>query len=448
MFFQKGFMKSHVTGKFAAGNGSMCQKKILYFVFTTFLIISFSGCSSGRIAAIDNKGSKVPQGYRSVCFDGTNYLAVGTGGRIDRIAVDKTVTSLKSGTDVCLNGVYSANGINVVAGDSGTILTAKSGDNFRKADSGVDKELYSVTFFQGEFLAAGEDGTLLYSKDGEKWTSVKTETKNDILSISANEKMCMAVTREGQIMMSSNGESWKVLDYDQVYKGYDKLYWFHSIRASGDTFFIAGEYQEDGRIPVILSSDTGEVWRTHPLRQINGEEMDKFLPIKINAIGVNWDQLMAVGNSGKVLTLPECADCNKITVLNKHNLNDMAPSEGQMAVVGDDFWFDILKSDSFRQYSIKAEQAKKDQEKGAYIVDVRTQEEYKSSHVKGALHIPVDKIDTALETAIPDKSKEIIFYCAKGTRAQKALEKALQLGYVKVYNLGGINDWPYEKEKN
>jgi hypothetical protein len=31
-------------------------------------------------------------------------------------------------------------------------------------------------------------------------------------------------------------------------------------------------------------------------------------------------------------------------------------------------------------------------------------------------------------------------------KSQKALEKALLMGYEKVYNLGSIDDWPYDTE--
>ena len=123
----------------------------------------------------------------------------------------------------------------------------------------------------------------------------------------------------------------------------------------------------------------------------------------------------------------------------------MALGDGKIVVVGDDFWFDILNDDELYQYNISPEQALADFLNGAYIVDVRTVEEYEASHIKGCIHIPVDQIDNALEKIIPDKSKKIIFYCAKGVRAQQSLEKALQLGYEKVYNLGSIDDWPYEK---
>ena len=45
---------------------------------------------------------------------------------------------------------------------------------------------------------------------------------------------------------------------------------------------------------------------------------------------------------------------------------------------------------------------------------------------------------------MPEPGTELIFYCKAGVRAQTALEKAMELGYSRVYNLGGLGDWPYE----
>jgi len=396
-------------------------------------------------SASSRKASAVPEGYRSVCFDGTAFVAVGTGGRIDRIAPDKTVAALLSATDACLNGVVSVNGIDVAVGERGVILVAKTGGNFRAANSGTDSTLYGVTLFRNAFWAAGAGGVLLHSPDGEHWTLLQTKTKNDIRSISANNRMCMAVTGEGQILTSTDGENWNILDYNKVYKGYAEPYRFHSVRACGDVFFLAGEYQKDPGIPVVLSSDTGEVWAAHPMTKVNGEPLDDFLPLTVNAVGLDWDQIVAVCNGGKLLVLTECSVCNKLTGLTDRNINDLAFAEGQVAAVGDGFWFDILKNETFRQYKIPPEQAREDFRNGACVVDVRTAEEYEASHIPGCVHIPVDRIGNALEAAIPDKSREIIFYCAGGVRAQKALEEALRMGYKKVYNLGGISDWLYEK---
>jgi len=400
--------------------------------------------SSRNTKAFQNV-SAFPEGYRDVCFDGISYIAVGTGGRIDRIMPDKTVVSLSSPTRASLNGIIYVNGINVAVGEDGIILVSKDGSEFNVVKSGVDAILYDIALFRGAFWISGSGGVLLRSSDGEHWSLIQTETENGIISISANNRMCMAVTREGQILMSTNGRNWNILDYNEVYKGYDEPYWFHSIRALGDTFFLTGEYQRDSGIPIIMSSANGEVWRPYPLTEVNGEPVDNFLPLTVNVVGLSEDQLLVACNDGKLLTLTECIVCHKLTRLSDHNINEMALADGKVVVVGDDFWFDILNNEELYQYNIKPEQALNDFLNGAYIVDVRTAEEYAVSHIKGCIHIPLDQIDNALEIIIPDKSQKIIFYCAKGVRSQEALKKALQLGYKKVYNLGSINDWPYEK---
>jgi rhodanese-related sulfurtransferase len=256
----------------------------------------------------------------------------------------------------------------------------------------------------------------------------------------------MAVTREGQILMSADGTKWNVTDYNALYEGYSDLFWFKAIRACGNAFVIVGEHQNNPGAPAVLSSDTGEVWMESAFTKINDKPGEESFPITVNAVAVDWDQLVAACNGGKLLTVTECSECNKLDVLCDKNIKDLASSNGLLALVGDDFWFDVRKSDTFRQYSIRAEQALKDYNDGAYIVDARTADEYGQKHIKGSINIPVDNVETELEKRIPDKNSEIIFYCAKGVRAQKALEKALLMGYAKVYNLGGISDWPYDTE--
>lgn len=421
------------------------SKKLFCFILVFLFLIMNSGCSSQALSSSESS-KELPKGYRAVCDEGAAYIAVGTGGRIDRIKPDKTVTRLSSVTAACLNDVISSNDTEIAVGDGGVILFAKNSGNFKAAKSGTKKALYSITVFHDTFWAAGAGGTLLCSSDGEHWTSMKSGVKNKILSISANDKMCMAVTREGQILMSTDGTKWNVTDYNKLYEGYSELCWFRSVRALGDAFLIIGEYQKRPGHPAILSSDTGEVWMETAMNQINDKPAEEAYPLTVNAAAVDWDQLVVACNGGRLLTVTECSACNKLDILCNQNINDLASANGYLALVGDGFWFDVRKSDAFRQYSIRAEQALKDFNNGAYIVDVRTDEEYGQLHIKGSLHIPVDNVEAELEIRIPDKSKELIFYCAKGVRAQKALETALHLGYEKVYNLGGISDWPYDTE--
>jgi rhodanese-related sulfurtransferase len=74
------------------------------------------------------------------------------------------------------------------------------------------------------------------------------------------------------------------------------------------------------------------------------------------------------------------------------------------------------------------------------IVDVRTQEEFKSGHIEGALHKPYDEIDAGISALLPDKSQHIILYCTKGGRAGKAQQALESLGYTHVENGGGYQD--------
>lgn len=407
---------------------------------------SFAGITGQPNSASPEKPSVEQEGYRAVCDAGTAYIAVGTGGRIDRINRDKTVTGLPSVTTACLNDVISANGTDVAVGDGGVILFAQNGGDFKAANRVTQKSLYGVASFHGIFWAAGADGVLLSSSDGKQWELKDSGTKNNILSISANDRMCIAVTREGQILMSTDSTKWNVTDYNVLYQGYSELCWFGGVRACGDAFIIFGEYQRFPGSPAILSSDTGEVWRECAVNQINGKPSEEFFPLNVNAVTVDWDQLVVACGEGKLLTVTDCSECHKLDILGSQNINDLASANGYLALVGNDFWFDVRKSDAFRQYSIRAEQALKDYKSGACIVDVRTDEEYDQGHIKGSIHIPVDNVESELEKWIPDKTQEVIFYCAIGGRAQKALEKALLLGYEKVYNLGGIGDWPYDTE--
>lgn len=41
-------------------------------------------------------------------------------------------------------------------------------------------------------------------------------------------------------------------------------------------------------------------------------------------------------------------------------------------------------------------------------------------------------------------NQEIIVYCASGKRSHEAAKLLAEMGYTMVYDLGGINTWPYE----
>lgn len=99
--------------------------------------------------------------------------------------------------------------------------------------------------------------------------------------------------------------------------------------------------------------------------------------------------------------------------------------------------------------TISPEEAKAMMDRGGVvIVDVREPEEYKEGHVPGARLLSLGTIDA--ETAaqvIPSKDSTVLVYCRSGVRSKKGAAKLAGLGYEKIYDFGGILQWPYEVEK-
>lgn len=76
---------------------------------------------------------------------------------------------------------------------------------------------------------------------------------------------------------------------------------------------------------------------------------------------------------------------------------------------------------------------------GAVLVDVRTEGEYESRHLPGALLIPVSQVGERLEELPRDEP--IIVYCQSGVRSARAAETLRGEGF-EVHDLGGIGAWP------
>lgn len=83
-------------------------------------------------------------------------------------------------------------------------------------------------------------------------------------------------------------------------------------------------------------------------------------------------------------------------------------------------------------------------DKDVTLLDVRTLEEYKEKHIEGSLLIPLNILEQQIQKEIPNKNQKIIIYCRSGNRSKTAANILLEMGYKNVYDLGGINSWPYE----
>ena len=99
------------------------------------------------------------------------------------------------------------------------------------------------------------------------------------------------------------------------------------------------------------------------------------------------------------------------------------------------------KENSYRQVSQEEAQKMMDEETDYIILDVRTQEEYASGHIPGAICIPNETIGTDPIEELPDKDQLILVYCRSGNRSKQAAGKLADQGYTNIVEFGGINTW-------
>lgn len=77
------------------------------------------------------------------------------------------------------------------------------------------------------------------------------------------------------------------------------------------------------------------------------------------------------------------------------------------------------------------------------ILDVRTQSEYDSGHIRNAKLIPVTELESRLNEL--NKNDEILVYCKSGGRSSTASQILVNNGFLHVCNmLGGITAWTGE----
>lgn len=81
------------------------------------------------------------------------------------------------------------------------------------------------------------------------------------------------------------------------------------------------------------------------------------------------------------------------------------------------------------------------QDENIVLIDVRTEEEYDSGHIPRAINIPYTEIENKVDY---DKDKPIAVYCRTGKRSKEAALTLEKMGYTKIYDIGGINNYEGE----
>lgn len=81
------------------------------------------------------------------------------------------------------------------------------------------------------------------------------------------------------------------------------------------------------------------------------------------------------------------------------------------------------------------------QDSGAFILDVRTADEYAGGHIEGSINIPLKELADHLD-ALPGGGQEIVAVCGIGHRGAIGMTLLQFLGYTNAHSLkGGLSAW-------
>ena len=148
------------------------------------------------------------QALACVSFNGTNFVAVGRNGALQRSTNGLQWVVRSAATSSDLASVCYGTNVWVAVGVGGTIVTSPDGLVWALRSSGTSLNLYAVNYQGGRFVAVGEQGTVLTSPDGINWTGQFADTLNALFRIVWGNGRYVAVGDSGVTLTSLDGEIW------------------------------------------------------------------------------------------------------------------------------------------------------------------------------------------------------------------------------------------------
>jgi rhodanese-related sulfurtransferase len=87
-------------------------------------------------------------------------------------------------------------------------------------------------------------------------------------------------------------------------------------------------------------------------------------------------------------------------------------------------------------------EAQQRQARGARLIDVREESEWRAGHAAEAQHLSKGVIERDIEQVVPNKTAELILYCGGGFRSALAADALQKMGYSNVHSMaGGWRAW-------
>ena len=303
-------------------------------------------------------------------------------------------------------------------------------DHRIRINSSGRKGLFAKLNTTGKYCGNFDFMHLMYTRaDGS--TASAAEDPSELTAENANAKVSVVGDTISVINKSDSSES--KLSYNETYGKnvtFKKLVNWNGI--------IAGlvEDNETGATQII-TSPAGTVWMDATPTDFAEADVETSDFI-INDMLVSGDQMYLGCDGGLLITMPICTKCATLKQVCDFDITELEESNGVLYLYGDSEQAQIDLSEA-RQSEISPETALELSSSGeAVLVDLRSAEEFSANGIAGAVNVPSDGFANWLKTQSPDET--IIVYCASGTRSAKAVDTASELGYLNVYNAGGIDN--------
>ena len=105
---------------------------------------------------------------------------------------------------------------------------------------------------------------------------------------------------------------------------------------------------------------------------------------------------------------------------------------------------DVLQrvKQAIREVSVEETKARAEASEPPVVVDIRERDEYEQGFIPRAEWVPRGFLELRVEDVVPERDREVIIYCAGGTRSAMAARSLEELGYTRVSSMaGGFRSW-------
>lgn len=199
--------------------------------------------------------------------------------------------------------------------------------------------------------------------------------------------------------------------------------------------FVIKEYKKDDTI-------LGEIWIKDLGKKNSNKKAIAFLNRSNTELNMELD-LKEAGLIGNTVSVRDLEKHENIKIEQVIKLI-AKPHETVVLKVETESSKEVINKDDVGEYAaepmnkITLDKAMEMSQNGAYLVDVRSREEFEASHLDSSINIPYMDIHAIASNFIKDKTKDVIVYCSTGKRSTQSANSLIYLGYKNVYYLGGI----------